>query len=120
MATNGSTDGTHKHSGFGGRLCAEPYCDEVVKKLLADYENDKSLAFNNYTDSCPELTMKRLQTMEGVRLRYRVALWSSALADRVSCAWIRTQNKPFEWSSGHGQWRRCRYRHHRAQVIHGQ
>ena len=68
MATNGWTDGTHKHSGFGGRLCAEPYCDEVrpvVKRLLADYENDKSLAFNNYTDSCPELTMKRLQTMEG-------------------------------------------------------
>ena len=65
MATNGSTEGTHKHSGFGGRLCAEPYCDEVVKRLLADYENDKSLAFDNYTDSCPELTMRRLQTMEG-------------------------------------------------------
>ena len=68
MATNGWTDGTHMHSGFGGRLCAEPYCDEVrpvVKRLLADYENDKYLAFNSYTDSCPELTMKRLQTMEG-------------------------------------------------------
>ena len=68
MSTNGWTDGTHKHNGFGGRLCAEPYCDEVrpvVKRLLADYENDKRLAFNNYTDSCPELTMKRLQTMEG-------------------------------------------------------
>ena len=68
MATNGWTDGTHKHNGIGNRLHAEPYCDEVRpvgKRFLADYENDNSLAFNNYTDSCPELTMKRLQTMEG-------------------------------------------------------
>ena len=60
----------NKHSGFGG-LCAEPYCDEfqfVVKRHLADSDNDKSLAFN-FTDPCQELTGNLLQTMKGFRLR---------------------------------------------------
>jgi hypothetical protein len=60
--------GMNKHGGFGGPLCAEPYGDEVqsiVKRLLADSENDKTLAFNNFTDPCPELTKKQLQTMKG-------------------------------------------------------
>ena len=53
--------GMNKQGGFGGPLCAEPYGDEVqsiVKRLLADSDNDKSLAFNNFTDPCPELTKK--------------------------------------------------------------
>ena len=57
----------NKHGDFGGPLCAEPYGDEVqsiVKRLLADSEHDKSLAFNNFTDPCPELTKKRLQTLK--------------------------------------------------------
>ena len=50
--------GMNKHGGFGVPLCAELYGDEVqstVKRLLADSDNDKSLAFNNFTDPCPEL-----------------------------------------------------------------
>ena len=56
----------NKHGGFGGPLCAESYGDEVqsiVKRLLADSENDKTLASNNFTDPCPELTKKHLRTM---------------------------------------------------------
>merc|ERR1719284_620058 len=58
----------NKQGGFGGPLCAEPYGDEVqsiVKRLLADSDNDKSLAFNNFADPCPELTKKQLETMKG-------------------------------------------------------
>ena len=54
--------GMNKHGGFGGPLCAEPYGDEVqptMKSLLADSENDKTLAINNFTDPCPELTKKQ-------------------------------------------------------------
>ena len=60
--------GMNKHGGFGGPLCAELYGDEVqsiVKRLLADSDNDKSMAFNNFTDSRPVLTKKQLQTMMG-------------------------------------------------------
>ena len=67
MAASGWTGGVNKHGDFGGPLCAESYGDEVqsiVKRLLADSENDKSLAFNNFTDPCPELTKKRLQTLK--------------------------------------------------------
>ena len=99
IAANGWTGGMNKHGDFGGPLCAEPYGDEVqslVKRLLADSENDKSLAFNNFTDPCPELTKKRLQTMKGVRLcrqEEEVALWPSALVDRVSCSWTRDSSR---------------------------
>ena len=58
----------NKHGGFGGPLCAEPYGDEVqsiVKRLLVDSEADKSLAFNSFTGSRPELTKKQLQTIKG-------------------------------------------------------
>ena len=56
----------NKHGEFGGPLRAEPYGDEaqsIVKRLLADSENDKTLAFNNFTDPCPELTKKFSRTM---------------------------------------------------------
>ena len=68
MAASGWTGGMNKHGDFGGPLCAEPYGDEVqsiVKRLLADSENDKSLLVNDFTDPCPELTKKRLQMLKG-------------------------------------------------------
>ena len=37
---------------------------QQVMKLLADSHDDKSLPFNNFTDPCPELTKKPLQTMK--------------------------------------------------------
>ena len=56
----------NKDGGFGGPLCAEAYGDEVKSRVKCSwpiYENDKTLAFNNFTDPCPELTKKYLRTM---------------------------------------------------------
>ena len=36
----------------------------IVKMLLAGSENDKSLAFDNLADHCPDLTKKQLHTMK--------------------------------------------------------
>ena len=74
--------------------------------LLADSENDKSLAFDNLADHCPDLTKKQLQTMkdfdyadnnkknkkeeeeEEEKKEDRVAPWLPAVAARASCAWL--------------------------------
>ena len=58
--------GMNKHDGFGGPLWGGSYDDEVqsiMKRLLTDSDNDKSLTFNNFTDPCSELTKKKQQTM---------------------------------------------------------
>ena len=73
------------------RSCAEPFGDEVqsiVKRLLADSENDKSLAFKNFTDPCPELSKKRLQTLKWFDYADKKKLPSSALADRLLDTWF--------------------------------
>ena len=54
-------------------------------------DDDKSLAFNNFTDPCPELTKKQLQTMKGFE--------SCPLVLFLRLVYV-TQNKPSERSSG--------------------
>ena len=84
----------------------------IVKRLLGDSDNDKSLAINSFDDPCPELIKKQMQTMKGFDFadeeEGEVAFGSSALADRAARAWLCTKNKPFEQSLGNSQWRRCR------------
>ena len=64
------------------------YGDEVLqiaKGLLADPENNNSLAFNNFTNLCPELTMQQLLTMKEFDcadkkiLPFRLVPWPTGL-----------------------------------------
>ena len=51
--------GKNETGGYGGPMCADPYGAEVqgiVENALAQSEIDKTLAYNNFTDPCPELT----------------------------------------------------------------
>ena len=36
-----------------------------VRRLLADFDNDKSSVFSNVIDPCLDMTKKQLQTMTG-------------------------------------------------------
>ena len=61
---------TKKHGGFGDPHCAEPYGVEAqspVRSLLAYFDNDTGLAFDNFSDHCPELRKQRLQTILWIR-----------------------------------------------------
>ena len=94
--------GTKEHGGFGVPLCAEPYGVEAqssVMNLLADSDNDTSLALNNFTDHRPELTQKHLHTMNEFDCAVKTkkgTVWSVALADRASRIGYVPKTKPFE------------------------
>merc|ERR1719510_961590 len=58
----------NEDGGYGGPLCKDPYGDEVqrfVENLLAQSEIDKTLAYNNFTDPCPELTKEQVAMCKG-------------------------------------------------------
>merc|ERR1712214_199136 len=60
--------GKNEDGGYGGPLCKDPYGDEVqrfVENLLAQSEIDKTLAYNNFTDPCPELTKEQVAMCKG-------------------------------------------------------
>ena len=88
----------NKHGGFGDLHSAEPYGVEayIVKSCWADSDNDTPLSLNNFTDHCPELTEKQLHSMNG----FEKLPFYPCQGHKASCAWLCTQNKPFEPSSG--------------------
>jgi len=63
-----SLHGQNKDGGYGGPLCENPYGAElsnIVKRLQEEAVNDKTMAFNNFTDPCPKLSSKQVSLMEG-------------------------------------------------------
>ena len=83
--------GAHLELEFQGLIRVAEPCDveaeSIVKSLSADSDNDTSLALNNFTDHCPELTKKQLHTMNGFE-------W--CLGRQGFSHWLCTQNEPFE------------------------
>merc|ERR1739844_798039 len=60
--------GKNADGGFGGPLCEDPFGDEVSKlatKALAESEEDRTLAFNNFHDPCPSLTKEQVAMCKG-------------------------------------------------------
>merc|ERR1711992_236633 len=60
--------GKNADGGFGGPLCEDPFGDEVSKlatKALAESEEDKTLAFNNFQDPCPSLSKEQVAMCKG-------------------------------------------------------
>merc|ERR1739844_261117 len=60
--------GKNADGGYGGPLCEDPYGDEVstlVKKALAESEEDRTLCYNNFHDPCPELTKEQVAKCKG-------------------------------------------------------
>merc|ERR1711963_1272807 len=60
--------GKNADGGFGGPLCEDPFGDEVSKlatKALAESEEDKTLAFNNFHDPCPSLSADQVAKCKG-------------------------------------------------------
>nr|AAV35378.1 luciferase [Alexandrium tamarense] len=60
--------GKNADGGYGGPLCQDPYGDEVqriVENLLAQSEIDRTLAYNNFKDPCPELTKEQVAKCKG-------------------------------------------------------
>jgi len=60
--------GKNVDGGFGGPLCEDPFGEEVSKlatKALAESEEDKTLAFNNFHDPCPSLTKEQVAMCKG-------------------------------------------------------
>jgi len=60
--------GKNEDGGYGGPLCADPYGAEVTRvidNLLAQSELDKTLAFDNFTQPCPELTKAQTAMLKG-------------------------------------------------------
>merc|ERR1711963_973077 len=60
--------GKNADGGYGGPLCEDPYGDEVstlVKKILAESEEDRTLCYNNFHDPCPELTKEQVAMCKG-------------------------------------------------------
>jgi len=60
--------GKNADGGYGGPLCEDPYGDEVstlVKKILAESEEDRTLCYNNFHDPCPELTKEQVAKCKG-------------------------------------------------------
>jgi len=63
-----SLHGQNKDGGYGGPLCENPYGAEVsniVKRLQQEAVNDKTMAFNNFTDPCPKLSRRQASLMQG-------------------------------------------------------
>lgn len=61
--------GKNPDGGYGGPLCKDPYGAEVkgiVDRLLKESENDKTLAFNNFTDPNPVLTKEQVALCKGI------------------------------------------------------
>ena len=102
--------GMNKQGGFGGPLWVEPYGDEVqsiVKRLLADSDNDKSLAFNNLTDPCSELTKKQQQTMrvfDFAGMKKKLPFGPLPRPTGHSRDWLSIPDKPFERPLGNSHW----------------
>ena len=102
--------GMNKHGGFGGPLWVEPYDDEVqsiMKRLLTDSDNDKSLTFNNFTDPCSELTKKKQQTMrvfDFADKKKKLPFGPLPRPTGHSRDWLSIPNKPFERPLGNSHW----------------
>merc|ERR1719491_2231304 len=48
--------GKNEDGGYGGPLCKEPFgdeCSKLAKQVLEDADKDRTLAFNNFMDPCP-------------------------------------------------------------------
>ena len=80
--------------GFEDPHCAEPYGVEIqtmMKSVLADSDSDTTLAFNHFTDHCPELTKLPFASLP-----------------RPSRPWPRTENNTSEPTLCDRFWWRCR------------
>lgn len=63
-----SSYGKNKDGGYGGPLCENPFGAEVssiVKRLQEEAVDDKTLAFNGFTDPCPKLSKRQVASMQG-------------------------------------------------------